>query len=408
MSLSDLSDRGPLRPLLHALGGGLSPGEVGVVRARAGSGKTALVLQFALDRLLRGEAVLHIAGTGTIDQVRDGYESLLDGLGRPLRPAERTEARLFIERHRIIPATRGAVPDVARLKHVLDQLADVVEFQPVLVVVDGWEPEAASFDALSALAKARNLTIWCTGNSEPLTEDASGDAVGDVVLDLVPERSHVMLHVRKLRAAALPAPLRLDTATFTARAAEAADAHPRTVAEVTLYSGGAAGAEAAFGEAAERHGAREVNYTFTGHVQARTRGAHPLTEQELQAGDVSLAYVSRRLRREYAEGSQIRRVLQSLWHQVGNAQVVYVVGAIQEDGTVTGGTGWSVELARMWSKRLWVFDQDKGIWFRWNGEDWVEGTPKLDATTICGTGTRYLSESGRQAIEDLFARSFVG
>ena len=75
--------------------------------------------------------------------------------------------------------------------------------------------------------------------------------------------------------------------------------------------------------------------------------------------------------------------------------------------TVTGGTGWSVELARMWSKRLWVFDQDKGIWFRWNGEDWVEGTPKLDATTICGTGTRYLSDSGRQAIEDLFARSFA-
>ena len=84
-----------------------------------------------------------------------------------------------------------------------------------------------------------------------------------------------------------------------------------------------------------------------------------------------------------------------------------MVGAIQEDGTVTGGTGWSVELARMWSKRLWVFDQDKGIWFRWNGEDWVEGTPKLDATTICGTGTRYLSDSGRQAIEDLFARSFA-
>lgn len=400
MSLSDLSDRGPLRPLLQALGGGLRVGEVGVVRAGAGSGKTALVLQFALDRLLRGEGVLHIAGTGTSEQVRDGYESLLDGLGRPLRPTERGEARLFIERHRIIHTTRGVVPDAARVQRVLDQLSDVVEFKPALIVVDGWEPNEEGFASLGALARAHSLAIWCAGTP------VSPSVLGDVVLELVPERSHVMLLTRRLRGGIVPPPMRLDAATFTARAADAADHRPASAAEVTVYSGGLAGAEAAFGEVAERYGAREVNYTFTGHVQARTRGANPLTEQELQAGDVSLAYVSRRLRRDYAEGSQIRRVLQSLWHQVSNAQVVYVIGAIQEDGTVTGGTGWSVELARMWNKRLWVFDQDKDAWFRWNGEDWVEGVPVLDATAICGTGTRYLSDSGRAAIEGLFARSF--
>lgn len=358
------------------------------------------MLQFALDRLLRGEAVLHVAGSGTIDQVRDGYESLLDGVGRPLRPPERSEARLFIERHRIIHATRGVAPDAARVVRVLDQLADVVEFKPVLVVVDGWEPDAEGYAALAALGKARGMAFWCA--CTPL----SAELVGDVVVELVPERSHVALIPRRLRSAVLPPPMRLDAATFTARASDEADRRPATAAEVTVYSGGAAGAEAAFGEAAELAGAREVNYTFTGHVQTRTRGAHPLTEQELQAGDVSLAYVSRRLRRDYAEGVQIRRVLQSLWHQVSSSQVVYVIGAIQEDGTVTGGTGWSVELARMWNKRLWVFDQDKEIWFRWNGEDWVEGKPTLDAATVCGTGTRYLSESGRQAIRELFARSF--
>ncbi len=400
MPLSDLSERGPLRPLLQALGGGLRAGEVGVVRASAGSGKTALVLQFALDRLLRGEAVLHIAGTGSIDQVRDGYESLLDGLGRPLKATERSEARLFIERHRIIHTTRGAAPDAARVQHVLDQLADVVEFRPVLCVVDGWEPDEAGAAALAALGKARGIAFWCA------CTPVSTDLVGDVVLELIPERSHVTLVSRRIRAGALPPPMRMDAATFTARAADDADRKPTSAGEVTVYSGGAAGAEAAFGEAAERHGAREVSFTFTGHVQARTRGAHPLTEQELAAGDVSLAYVSRRLRRDYAEGTQIRRVLQSLWHQVSSAQVVYVIGAIQEDGTVTGGTGWSVELARMWNKRLWVFDQDKDTWFRWNGEDWVEGVPTLDATAICGTGTRYLSETGRVAIEGLFARSF--
>jgi hypothetical protein len=39
-----------------------------------------------------------------------------------------------------------------------------------------------------------------------------------------------------------------------------------------LFSGAASGAEAAFGEAAERHGIEEVNFTFEGHNDAR-RGA---------------------------------------------------------------------------------------------------------------------------------------
>jgi len=39
-----------------------------------------------------------------------------------------------------------------------------------------------------------------------------------------------------------------------------------------LFSGGATGAESAFGACAERHGVEEVNFTFDGHTISRTRG----------------------------------------------------------------------------------------------------------------------------------------
>ncbi|MCB9741513.1 MAG: hypothetical protein H6740_02795 [Alphaproteobacteria bacterium] len=176
--------------------------------------------------------------------------------------------------------------------------------------------------------------------------------------------------------------------------------------DCTLYSGGAAGAEAAFGEAAEAHGLSEVNFTFDGHKQVRGRGRYVLSERELAAGDVSLVYVSKRLHRTYSEGTMIRKVLQSLWHQVSRAQQVFVIGTIQENGTVTGGTGWSVELARMWHKNLWVFDQEKTGWFHWSGDRWVPGVPVIESPHCCGTGTRYLSDSGKLAIQGLFERSF--
>jgi hypothetical protein len=396
-----------VRAIQGALGGGLRPGEVGVVHARAGVGKSSLLVHLALERLLRGEPVLHVAVQHGVDAVRDSYESIFTGLHHAQKPLERAEALLAVERHRVIHCTRGNPPRATAIGALLDTLHSVMEFAPLLVVIDGMEPDATEAAALRDLATRRGLGVWCAFTpSRPVD-----DPLYDVVLELVPERAGVWLHVRKGRpGVAEAAPVRLDAASFTARE-DTSDpvTNPPTrlrASECTMYSGGAHGAEAAFGEAAERVGVREVNFTFDGHVQARTRGAHPLTEQELAAGEVSLAYVSRRLRRGYGEGTMIRRVLQSLWHQVGAAQVVFVVGAIQEDGTVTGGTGWSVELARMWNKRLWVFDQEKDGWYRWNGEDWVEGTPVIDAPAICGTGTRYLSETGRAAIDALFERSF--
>ena len=122
--------------------------------------------------------------------------------------------------------------------------------------------------------------------------------------------------------------------------------------ECVLYSDGLRGAEAAFGEAAERHGVEEVNLTFEGHRIERSRGVRTLTAAELQHGDVSFAYVSKLMNRHYPETDVFKRVLQTIWHQVNNAQEVYVVGKILPDDTVMGGTGWGAEFAKLCNKPL--------------------------------------------------------
>ncbi len=177
--------------------------------------------------------------------------------------------------------------------------------------------------------------------------------------------------------------------------------------ECILFSGAANGAEAAFGAAAERHGVAEVNFTFEGHKDARTRGIRVLTEPELKQGDVSLSYVSRLMHREFRDTRLFRRVLQSIWHQVNNGLEVYVVGRILEDGTVKGGTGWGAEFAKLCNKPLYVFDQVREGWFRWTGDDWEQSaTPTITQARFTGTGTRFLDDGGRRAIDELFERSF--
>ena len=176
----------------------------------------------------------------------------------------------------------------------------------------------------------------------------------------------------------------------------------------TLYSGGLKGAEATFGEAAEKLGVKEVIYTFEGHKLDRKHNAVILTKDELERGDISMELASRMPNRTYYETEKIRKVLQTIFHMVNNGHQVFVIGSILEDNSVKGGTGWAVELAKLFNRPLHVFDQPKKLWFTWSGTEWSEDSPLIEYDTFVGSGTRYLNDAGREAIEKLFADSFAG
>jgi hypothetical protein len=177
-----------------------------------------------------------------------------------------------------------------------------------------------------------------------------------------------------------------------------------------LFSGGAAGTEAAFGAQAESFGIEEVNYTFEGHRIVRVRGQHYLNHEDLLAGDVSLEYLSRLMNRRYSDSPTLRKILQSIWYQINKGQEIYVVGEILDDKTVKGGTGWGAEFAKLCNKPLYVFDQKQDGWFNWDHSNWAAlkggNLPVIHHVHFTGTGTRQLQDNGRRAIHELFARSF--
>ncbi|GAB6112124.1 hypothetical protein [Desulfomicrobium salsuginis] len=177
--------------------------------------------------------------------------------------------------------------------------------------------------------------------------------------------------------------------------------------EYTLFSGGAPGAEAEFGLMAEKFGVQEVTFTFEGHKIERSRGLRVLTPEELMRKDVSLSYVSKLLNRTFTNAPTMRSILQTIMYQIDSGHEVFVVGTIMEDGTVKGGTGWGTEFAKICNKPLYAFGQVRNAWHKWTGEIWERcETPTITNHHFCGTGTRFLEDNGRQAIADLFAKSF--
>jgi hypothetical protein len=176
--------------------------------------------------------------------------------------------------------------------------------------------------------------------------------------------------------------------------------------QITMYSGGHRGAEAEFGKTAERWGIQEVNFSFEGHAVERDRGVSILSHDELGKGDISMEIVSLRMRRTYAKTNKIRKVIQSIFHMVNKGYHVIAIGWIQPDDTVKGGTGWGVELAKLFNRPVHVYDQDKKEWLSWKDNRWVADTPVISDNTFACTGTRNLDAAGTRAIHDLFERSF--
>jgi hypothetical protein len=317
---------------------------------------------------------------------------------------------------------RGGHSSIERIMHTVDFARDVAHFEPDAIIIDGFDFVHAIDEAvkeLGQLAKDRNVELWFSGL---IDGPAAGGALPEplpkfarhvsVIVHLQPEREAVRLRLLKDHDNPDVADLHLRLDPHTMRILRedlpSTPARPRDPRRFRLVSGGARGAEAEFGVCAERWGLREVHFSFEGHARlARQRGVTVLDQKELDKGDFSLKYISRRLHRPLSELPGVRKVLQTSWHQITMATQVFAVGWILGDGTIKGGMGWGVELARLWKKPVFVFDQAKKKWFRWSGTAWETGSaPTITSESFAGVGTAHLDEDGKAAIADLFRRSF--
>src|SRR6187549_1965277 len=102
MYRKDVNERSPMRVFEKSMHGGLGRGNVGVVASRAGVGKTALLVQIALDDLLRDRKVLHISHEHAVDHVRAYYDEIFHDLAGHMKLAEPEAVRVDIEKNRMI------------------------------------------------------------------------------------------------------------------------------------------------------------------------------------------------------------------------------------------------------------------------------------------------------------------
>lgn len=195
--------------------------------------------------------------------------------------------------------------------------------------------------------------------------------------------------------------------------------------EFTNHSGGAKGADY-FGwdQIGQEFGLTNHKHYYTGDRNDNNApyGNIEITTEDYEEGRYKVAQAAKRNYGYEYKSMKDSRLIRN-WSQVKYADAIFAIGTIAQPGeklfpnkpgdtrvastpSVTGGTGYAVGMAINEGKPVHVFDQSKKAWFVWDGKQFVqEDTPTL-TKNFAGIGTRQLTEVGKQAIRDVYTKTF--
>jgi Rad3-related DNA helicase len=225
----ELIQRSPVRIFEKSIHGGLKGGEVGIIAAPSGIGKTSVLVQIALDKLLQSKKVIHISYTKHTDYVLAWYESIFDEFVKKKNLENIEEVKNDVIKNRVLMKFSQESLSGEQIHRSLKALIQEGGFNAEAIIVDGFEfssPEQERLGKVKELARELNLSVWysCTLRGEepfydnrdiPLLLQGAVDLI-DVVIILEPKGDHIELRVSKDRNTYNPEhlALRLDPKTL--------------------------------------------------------------------------------------------------------------------------------------------------------------------------------------------------
>ncbi len=212
MLKKDLIEKNPIRHL-KGEGDTKESSRMGLVMAQAGAGKTALLVQIALDTLLNDKQVVHVSVGQSLDKTKLWYDDMFKDIAEGCKLENAGEIHDAIMRNRMIITFNESKFSLAKLEERLHDLVQQNVIKPSCMVVDGFDfvkTERTVLEGLREMAKAMDLQIWfsavCSDAATPAGVPAPCQGTEDlfntvVLLQPVPQSDCLDLKIIKGSAA---------------------------------------------------------------------------------------------------------------------------------------------------------------------------------------------------------------
>jgi hypothetical protein len=173
MVRKELVKRSPLRILEKSTRGGVGKGNIGVIAARKGLGKTACLVHIATDQLFIGKHVIHLTYSGKISHIVTWYEDIFQEIARRYKLDCAMDVHDDIIRNRLVMNFEQASVTVAKIEKNVRMLIEKGNFSVETIVVDGYDFNKATveeFGEFRRFARDNGFELWF---SATLREDAT-------------------------------------------------------------------------------------------------------------------------------------------------------------------------------------------------------------------------------------------
>lgn len=196
--------------------------------------------------------------------------------------------------------------------------------------------------------------------------------------------------------------------------------------EFVNHSGGAIGSDTEWDIIGSEFGMINNKHYWT---ETKTpKGNTEISKQDFEEGRFESAKAAKRNFGYQYSAMKDSRLIRN-WSQVKHSESVFAIGSIVKVGeklfpnqkldtrtavnpSVTGGTGYAVGMAINNNKPVYVFNQTKGSydigWYKYdkNINDFIKVETPVLTKNFAGIGTREINEEGKQAIRNVYEKTF--
>lgn len=212
MVKEELIQRSPVRVFERSIKGGLKAGEIGVIAAPNGIGKTSVLVQIALDKLLQSQKVIHVSFTQHNDYVMAWYENIFEEFIQKQEVENLSEVKDDLVKNRVLMHFNQAGMSGNQILRSLKAMIHEGGFKAESLIIDGFDfSQAAPADLaqVKAFAQELGLSVWYSCNVPEGASAYTDQKIPRIIMEyldlleavivLEPQPDHIALSVSKVR-----------------------------------------------------------------------------------------------------------------------------------------------------------------------------------------------------------------
>lgn len=203
MVKQDLINHSPVRLFDSIADGGLKAGQIGIITAKKGLGKTSVLVQFGIDALIQDKPLAHVSFDQHSSNVISWYDSVLAEIGKKKNLGDTASLNESIVSNRIIlnfNQENFTLPKVINTIKALKEGGSNIS----AIIIDGADLSkiaTADIKAVADYVKSEKITAWFsdTNESAKLSETLDSEKLPyfSAVAHLASNGSNVELSVLK-------------------------------------------------------------------------------------------------------------------------------------------------------------------------------------------------------------------